>query len=352
MSQLFAMTFLNPSRLKFLHQTKSVVMLKKQLSTTSRLCEIKRCSLASRALIQVKGEEAPEFLQGLMTNDITHLDTGQSKSKCLPSMYCMFLNTQGRIIFDTFIIKKADGDYLIDCDNEAKEKLAKHLKMYKVRRKISIKVIENETVGVLYDDQKQAISCDDFCPDENEFQNFFFRDSRCPLMGFRVIGDNTKTTTADNTSIENYIRHRYELGICEGVSEIPYGKCTPLEYNCEYMHGVSFHKGCYIGQELTARTHHTGVIRKRIMPIELSSEIVKNIDDDNNNNNEMTDIRNEKGKKVGKVCATLKTSGLALLRIEDCLKSENLTVDKTSVTVNFQIPSWWPESAPKTPQNR
>ena len=164
-------------------------------------------------------------------------------------------------------------------------------------------------------------------------------------MGFRVIGD-TKTIT--DTSVENYTKHRYDLGICEGINEIPYGKCTPLEYNGEYMHGVSFQKGCYIGQELTARTHHTGVIRKRIMPIELSSEIIKNIDDDDTG--EMTDIRNEKGKKVGKICATLKTSGLGLLRIEDCLKSENLTVDKTSVTVNFQIPSWWPESAPKTNQ--
>ena len=343
MSQLFAMTSLNPSRLKFLHQTKAVLL--KNLSTSSKVCELKRCPLASRALIQVQGEEAPEFLQGLMTNDITHLDTGQSKSKCLPSMYCMFLNTQGRIMFDTFIIKKADGDYLIDCDNEAKEKLAKHLKMYKVRRKIAIKVIENETVGVLFDDQKKAISCDDFCDENNDsFPNLFFKDSRCPLMGFRVIGD-TKATT--DTSVENYIKHRYELGICEGIGEIPYGKCTPLEYNGEYMHGVSFHKGCYIGQELTARTHHTGIIRKRITPIELTSEIIKNIDD-----NEMTDIRNENGKKVGKICATLKTSGLALLRIEDCLKSENLTVDKTSVAVNFQIPSWWPKSAPKTPQHR
>lgn len=247
---------------------------------------------------------------------------------------------------------------MIDCDNEAKEKLVKHLKMYKVRRKIVIKVIENETVGVLFDDQKQVISCDDFCGDEINDDDFFFKDSRCPLMGFRVIGAQSlcgdkKATTTDNTSVENYIKHRYELGICEGIGEIPYGKCTPLEYNGEYMHGVSFHKGCYIGQELTARTHHTGVIRKRIMPIELSSEIIKNIDDDNDTAvNEMTDIRNEKGKKVGKVCATLKTSGLALLRIEDCLKSENLTVDKTSVAVNFQIPIWWPESAPKTPQHR
>ena len=66
--------------------------------------------------------------------------------------------------------------------------------------------------------------------------------------------------------------HRYRLGICEGSQEIPFAKVTPLEHNVEFMHGVSFHKGCYLGQELTARTHHTGVIRKRIMPLEFSQE--------------------------------------------------------------------------------
>ena len=66
---------------------------------------------------------------------------------------------------------------------------------------------------------------------------------------------------------------RYRLGVCEGSQEIPFAKATPLEHNVAYMHGVSFQKGCYLGQELTARTHHTGIIRKRIMPLEFSQEI-------------------------------------------------------------------------------
>ena len=69
---------------------------------------------------------------------------------------------------------------------------------------------------------------------------------------------------------------RYKLGVCEGSEEIPTAKATPLEFNLEYMHGVSFHKGCYLGQELTARTHHTGVIRKRIMPVKLSRKVFIN----------------------------------------------------------------------------
>ena len=63
------------------------------------------------------------------------------------------------------------------------------------------------------------------------------------------------------------------LGIVEGVAQLGLGKVTPLEYNLDYLHGVSFHKGCYIGQELTARTHHTGVIRKRILPLQFRGQL-------------------------------------------------------------------------------
>merc|ERR1712198_771277 len=71
----------------------------------------------------------------------------------------------------------------------------------------------------------------------------------------------------------DYKELRFRLGVGECPSELQSGKALPLESNVDYLHGVSFHKGCYIGQELTARTHHTGVIRKRIMPLILSTPI-------------------------------------------------------------------------------
>ena len=70
----------------------------------------------------------------------------------------------------------------------------------------------------------------------------------------------------------DYDVHRSKLGVCdEGVDEIPPGNAMPLEYNIGYLNGVSFHKGCYLGQELIARTHHTGVVRKRTVPLKLTS---------------------------------------------------------------------------------
>ncbi len=73
-------------------------------------------------------------------------------------------------------------------------------------------------------------------------------------------------------SPDGYHRHRLALGVAEGTDEVPLGACFPLEYNLDYLNGVSFSKGCYLGQELTARSFHTGVIRKRVMPISLTEE--------------------------------------------------------------------------------
>ena len=249
-------------------------------------------------------------------------------------MYCMFLNTQGRVMFDTFIIKKTPSQYFIDCDNDKKAQLAKHLKLHKVRRKLVIEVIPDCKIGAIFDTEYPL---EELTNSSGEY----YKDSRMNNLGYRVIDPSSEF----QDDSEDFVKHRYALGICEGSKEVPLGKCTPLEYNVEYMHGVSFHKGCYIGQELTARTHHTGVIRKRIVPIQLSSAEIEVKD-------EMLDVRNEDKKKVGKICATQGNIGLGLMRIEDCLKAEKLCLSDKDVSVKFEIPDWWPISAPKTPQNR
>ncbi len=100
-----------------------------------------------------------------------------------------------------------------------------------------------------------------------------FGDPRLPELGWRIFGPSDWTPTISNNTgkivqedEERYKDLRYTLGVGEGVVEIPFGKSFPLEVNGDFLHGISFHKGCYLGQELTARTHHTGVVRKRLMP--------------------------------------------------------------------------------------
>merc|ERR1719422_1958319 len=112
-----------------------------------------------------------------------------------------------------------------------------------------------------------------------------------------------KLISMNQGSTDGYKELRFRLGVGECPSELQPGKALPLESNADYMHGVSFHKGCYVGQELTARTHHTGVVRKRIMPLRL-------LDDRSASDvNLESDVRNEEGKKIGRIRAWRGRSG-------------------------------------------
>lgn len=98
-----------------------------------------------------------------------------------------------------------------------------------------------------------------------------FGDPRLNELGWRIFVPKNNSSLFPPKDIaisteSSYTKLRYALGVAEGARELPSAACFPLESNGDYLHGVSFHKGCYLGQELTARTHHTGVVRKRIMP--------------------------------------------------------------------------------------
>ncbi|XP_068201626.1 putative transferase CAF17 homolog, mitochondrial [Palaemon carinicauda] len=306
-----------------------------------------------RSLIQVQGSEAASFLQGLITNDVEHLEEGAT------SIFSMLLNTQGRILFDSLIYKKQDNTYLLECDAKKCEQLVKHLKMYRVRRKINIDHVDGHCVWAVFDN---SISFEDITPmdmeslymnpkseskvdlklcDNQNSEVIATRDPRLRYLGHRLIipvNSNIKDIIPDTEVSEGlYKVLRYRLGVCEGIDEIPPTKCFPLEANCDYLHGVSFHKGCYIGQELTARTFHTGVVRKRYMPIVFSAEASHLTFD--------SGIVNDKGKVVGKVRGIAGAQGIGLMRIEESLAAKTLTAD--NLTLVTSRPAWWPFEASK-----
>lgn len=236
-----------------------------------------------RGLIRVSGNEVHEFLQGLITNDILHINnTSDNDDK---AMFTMFLNKQGRVLYDTIIYKRSNEktSCIIECDRTIVEELKQHLIRFRLRKNIIISCLKDMNVWACFQDGLNL--------DGNTKQNLLFTydhkyrklgvticsDPR-HQMGLRIIAPNNlqiqdfrdiyddRKCVLTNTSF-NYKKHRYILGVCEGIMEIPPTKIFPFEANCDYLHGISFHKGCYLGQEFTARTYHTGVIRKRIMPL-------------------------------------------------------------------------------------
>lgn len=294
--------------------------------------------LKTRSLLRVQGKEAASFLQGLITNDMNNFERGSN------SMYAMFLNTSGRVLYDSLIhqIQNKREDFLVECDTSVVDQLRKHLNLFRVRKKVEISIPDwNIWVAFTQLGDKLPLIASTKSDDSDIL---IFKDVRLQELGCRIITSNSSTTDrlknifphitnyANNITYE---QHRYILGIAEGIRNLPQGRCFPLESNCDYLRGVSFHKGCYIGQELTARTHHTGVVRKRLMPLIFDQHVTA---DEMLNDAE---IKSGDGQIVGKLRGCTMTVGLGLLRVEKVLSSRILIVaDKYHCTT--YKPKWWP----------
>lgn len=200
--------------------------------------------LSNRAVIRLSAEEDGEdvrgFLQGLVTNDV---------SGDLPA-YAALLSAQGKTMFD-FLVWEDAGDILVDCEAELADDLVKRLSLYRLRRKIAIGRDTNLSVHWNPNPQGKATP-----------------DPRLPALGFRWIGSDTSDEAADNA----WLAQRLSLGVPEGFAEL--GDILWLETNAVELNGVSFEKGCYIGQENTARMNWRQKVNRRlvVVPLEKSEE--------------------------------------------------------------------------------
>ncbi|XP_011881501.1 PREDICTED: putative transferase CAF17 homolog, mitochondrial [Vollenhovia emeryi] len=319
--------------------------------------------LSGRSVLRVGGNEASTFLQGLMTNDMKHLDEGT------PSIYTLFLNTRGRVMCDAIVYKSEESNlYYVECDSQIIDSLQRHLKMYRVRRKIDVEHVGDKIHvwsmfgstkrldnGVAADETgKQKLEgmifpCGTLDSKASKFVDnvMIYEDPRLPDLGLRILAESQigrheimKHLDADTPpeGLGDYKAFRYKLGVGEGTHDLPPGKALPLEMNCDYLHGISFHKGCYIGQELTARTYHTGVVRKRLMPLLFDNIVDKPLAYDEK-------ILNESGNAVGKFRGCVAKYGLGLMRINESLSARQLNV--SGINVRVVKPAWWPQELQK-----
>jgi len=198
--------------------------------------------LFSRAVVRVApeepGEGAAAFLQGLVTNDVTGP---------LPA-YAGLLTAQGKALFDFIVWPGSDGALLLDCEADAADELVKRLSLYRLRRKLSIAV--DPSLGVYW----QAELGDGGAPDP-----------RLPALGQRWIA----AVSGDDQAVDAaYLAHRLKLGVPEGRAEL--GDVLWLEANAAELNGVSFAKGCYVGQENTARMNWRQKVNRRLVVVPLA----------------------------------------------------------------------------------
>jgi folate-binding protein YgfZ len=228
--------------------------------------------LHSRRLISLSGPDATHYLQGVITRNLS------PSTPRTHGFYAAFLNAQGRILNDVFIYPdggKGDG-WLIEVDAKEAERLAKHIKRYRLRAKFDVRVVDPGERGVWSLWREEEGGWTKHSLDFNGAEEFGdgligCEDKRAPGMGRRlVLPEGTKPEEdLEESAEESYRVRRYLKGVPEGQDELIREASLPQESNLDFMGAIDYRKGCYVGQELTIRTHHTGVVRKRILPVML-----------------------------------------------------------------------------------
>ncbi len=201
--------------------------------------------LEDRSVIALSGPEARPFLQGLITNDVEKVEPDRA-------IYAALLTPQGKILFD-FLIAEGDGALLIDCHRNVRDALVKRLSMYRLRSKVAIEAHEQLAVlaGLTGTPAVRGVT---------------FPDPRLPALGHRTIG--TLAEVPDGIArADAYHSHRLDLGVPE-AGDFGSDRMFALDADLDELHAIDFEKGCYVGQELTARMKHRGTARKRLLVVE------------------------------------------------------------------------------------
>lgn len=257
---------------------------------------MKAAFLPDRGVVKVAGADARDFLNGLVTTDVTLLRPGLGRFGAL-------LTPQGKIIAD-FLITEAPaghgGGFLIDCPRALAQGLADKLGFYKLRAKVAVENL-SDSFGVLVA----------WGGDPSVTPDLAFADPRNPALGWRIlVPAELAQKVADLIGAElvqssAYDAHRIAAGVPRGGLDFMYGDAFPHETNMDRLHGVDFDKGCYVGQEVVSRMQHRGTARTRTVRIVLE------------------DFSPEPGtailagdKPVGTIGSTAGQNGLALIRID------------------------------------
>jgi tRNA-modifying protein YgfZ len=251
--------------------------------------------LTGRAVIAVSGPEARPFLQGLVTNDVTKVTPEQPA-------YAALLTPQGKILFD-FLIGEREDALLVDCQKAARDGLVRRLTMYKLRAKVDIRPRDDLAV----------------CIGEGP------ADPRLAALGPRAVLPRIPAEPGD----EAYLARRLDLGVPEG-EDFGSDRMFALDAGLDELHAVAFDKGCYIGQELTARMKHRGKDRKRLLPVATTDG--KPLPG--------RDVSvTAGGTELGTITAVYGAPGFALLRL-DRLEANAAPLEAAGVRITVTRPDW------------
>ena len=273
-------------------------------------------TLEDRGFIQVKGTEAKDFLQNIVTNDIEKVTNSSS-------VFSSILTPQGKYLFEFFILKLKD-DYLIECEKETTEEIIKLLNFYKLRSKVELVDLSEKYVAAIISLEKfKEINSSDVSKGKTiNYENGpIYIDPRNEKLGAKIISklENIHLTIKKlNLKIadkKKYYRKSFELGIPQSDLNKLKDKIFGIENNLDELNGIDFKKGCYVGQENTSRIKLRNKLRRRILPIQkIAGEIAEN------------DIIKYKDGEIGKILID-KPYSFALVKVVDPNLKEFINIE-------------------------
>ena len=286
------------------------------------MAETKIALLPDRGVVNVTGEDARKLLQGVITNDMDLIDSQ-------PALHAGLLSPQGKILFDFFVVKGPEGFCLEVARGKAAE-LAERLKLYKLRARVDIKDVSSDyTVAAIWPGGEQG-------PRPLGDAPLRFPDPRLAELGYRELttlrsdwalgGENATSATQDD-----YHAHRIGLGVPEGGKDYAFGDTFPHEALFDQLNGVSFEKGCYVGQEVVSRIQNRGTARRRIVPVVGEAPLPG-----------FGATITAGDVEIGTLGSTAGTRGLAAIRLDRAaeLLQKGDALRAGPVAVRIDIPAW------------
>ena len=283
--------------------------------------------LQDRAILAVSGADCRTFLQGLVSNDVERMGPEQA-------LYAALLTAQGKYLHD-FMIIEFDGALWLEAEAGRLSELKRRLSVYRLRAKTILDERPELAVAAAFGEgARAAMNLSEEPGAARPFASgVAFVDPRLAALGVRCILPRTDIRQAlEGTGLEEagfaaYDRLRLKLGIPDGGRDLVPEKSILLEAGFDELNGVDWQKGCYIGQELTARTKYRGLIRKRLMPVEIDGPAPT-----------PGTIVTADGRDVGEMRSSRDGLGLALLRIEPVVEGKRLKAG--NATLLATKPGW------------
>lgn len=277
--------------------------------------------LPHRALVKIGGEDRQTFLQGLVSADVPKADGSRA-------LYGALLTPQGKFLHELFIAGHDDA-LLLETDASRRADLIKKLSMYKLRAKATVGAEDGLQSYALWGDGVAAAL--GLSADAGAFGGgLAFHDPRLPAAGFRAWLPNEEALAAAGFAKADFSvwdQARIRLGLPDGLRDLEPEKSLLLENGFDELGGVDFQKGCYMGQELTARTKYRALIKKRLLPVAITGPAPEPGTPILAGEVEAGEMRSSSGEV-----------GLALLRLEHLSEGVRLTAD--GAELKPQIPDW------------